>query len=201
VGKIGWFIPKYLKDQYPQLASWEGFKDPKIATLFASQPGGKGQFFTGDPTWTQYDSHIIKNLGLDLEVKVLGSEESLIQAIDTAYNDKKPIVFYFWTPHWAHSIYDLSPVSLPSYNETCYIDPISVGCDYPEDKLFKAFGSDFKNYAPKAYEFLRKFNYTNEDQIGMLAAVQLEKKSVEEVSRIWVRNNEAIWKPWVQSGN
>jgi len=197
VGKIGWFIPKYLLTDHPSLTTWEGLKDPKIATLFAS-PSGKGQFFTGDATWTQYDEQIIKNLNLNFEVKVLGSEENLIEEVDTAYKAKKPLLFYFWTPHWAHSLYDLVPVKLPEYTDACYENlDTGVNCDYPSDQLFKIYWSGFKQYAPDAYEFLNNFNYTNQDQIGMLAAVQLEKKTVEEVARIWVKNNESVWKPWL----
>lgn len=199
VGKIGWFIPKYLQDEYPELGNWEGFKDPQNVALFATNRGGKGQFFTGDPTWTQYDEQIINNLELNFEVNVLGSEEALIQEVDKAYKNKKPIIFYFWTPHWAHSIYELSPVKLPDYTDECYLNiKGGVNCDYPSDQLLKVFWSGFKDYAPEAHKFLRKFNYTNQDQIGMLAAVQLNKKEVEEVARTWITNNESVWMPWIQ---
>lgn len=199
IGKIGWYIPSYLKDEHPELATWQGFKDPKNVALFSSVPGGKGQFFTGDPTWVQYDSQIIKNLGLNFEVKILGSEDALIKAVDEAYNKKKPIVFYFWTPHWAESIYNLTPVALPPYTDACYADlKNGVNCDYPADHLFKVFWSKFTTYAPQAYHVLKNFNYTSQDQIGMLAAVQKNKQSVESVARFWVNNNESVWKPWLQ---
>lgn len=199
IGKIGWFVPKYLVDEYPQLATWEGFLDPTNVVLFADSEEGKGQFYTGDVSWTQYDEQIIKNLNLNFEVNILGSEEALIQKVESAYKDKSPIVFYFWTPHWAHSIFDLIPVVLPEYSDDCYTDLSGgVACDYPADQLFKATWSEFSDFAPEANQFLKAFRFTNQDQIGMLAAVQLEKKSVEEVARIWVRNNEAIWRPWLK---
>lgn len=28
VGQIGWFVPQYVIDEHPELATWEGFKDP-----------------------------------------------------------------------------------------------------------------------------------------------------------------------------
>ncbi|MEZ5341516.1 MAG: glycine betaine ABC transporter substrate-binding protein [Acidimicrobiales bacterium] len=33
VGKIGWYIPTYMVDQHPELATWEGFADPELAGL------------------------------------------------------------------------------------------------------------------------------------------------------------------------
>lgn len=198
VGKIGWYIPKYLVTEHPDLATWEGFKDPKNTVLFASA-SGKGQFYTGDPTWTQYDDQIIKNLTLPFEVQTLGSEDALIKKVDELYTQKKAVVFYFWTPHWAHAVYDLVPVELPVYNEDCYKDLKSgVNCDYPKDPLQKVFWSGLEGYAPDAYQFLKKFNYTNEDQIRMLAALQLKKQSTEEAARNWINNNEAVWQLWIQ---
>lgn len=199
IGKIGWYIPIYLRNQHPELATWKGFTDPKNVALFAATTGGNGVFYTGDPTWTQYDAQIIKNLGLNFEVKTLGTEDALIKTLDTAYKQKKPIVFYFWTPHWAHVLYDLVPVELPTYSDSCYgnLDG-GVNCDYPKDQLLKVFWSGLKDYSPKGYKFLKQFSYTNQDQIGMLAAVQIDKKSVEEVARDWVNKNEAVWGPWTK---
>lgn len=197
-GKIGWYVPKYLINDHPELATWEGFKNPKNVALFAADSEGKGEFYTGDPTWTQYDDQIIKNLGLDFEVKVLGSEEALIQLLDERYTAKKPIVFYLWTPHWAHAVYDLASVELPPYTDECYADIKSgVNCDYPKDELLKVFSADLKTYSPEAYQFLRKFNYSNEDQIRMLAALQQKKQTTDEVATNWVRNNEAAWQLWI----
>jgi glycine betaine/proline transport system substrate-binding protein len=200
VGKIGWFMPTELLKRYPVLASWQGLKDPKNAALFATSPGGKGQFLTGDPSWVQYDEQIINNLGLNFEVKELGSEDALIQAVDTAYKKKTPILFYFWTPHWAHAIYDLTPVTLPQYTDDCYENTKGgVNCDYPAEQLRKVFSAELKDYAPEVYQFLKKFTYTNKDQITMLAAVQQKKQSVDEVARYWVQNNESLWEPWLLS--
>src|SRR5688572_4875080 len=35
VGKIGWYVPTYVVEEHPELATWEGFKDPANAALFA----------------------------------------------------------------------------------------------------------------------------------------------------------------------
>lgn len=49
VGEIGWFTPKYMIDQHPELATWEGFADPELAKLYATaETGDKGQFLAGD---------------------------------------------------------------------------------------------------------------------------------------------------------
>ena len=200
VGKIGWYIPTYMVEQYPELATWEGFKDPDLAALFkTAETGDKGQFLAGDPSWVQYDADIIRNLGLNLQVVVAGSEEALLAALDAAYSRKEPILFYFWTPHAIHAKYDLTEVKLPEYSEECYAkaEEGGVACDYPPDVLFKIFWPKLKEYAPEAYQLLKNLNYTTEDQIEMIAAVELEGKTAEEAARAWLEKNQDKWKAWM----
>ncbi|NBS28515.1 MAG: hypothetical protein EBS70_06540, partial [Actinobacteria bacterium] len=39
-GKIGWFVSDYALEQFPQLSSWEGLKDPAVAKAFATAATG-----------------------------------------------------------------------------------------------------------------------------------------------------------------
>lgn len=200
IGKIGWYIPTYMLDEHPELATWEGFKDPENARLFATaETGDKGQFLAGDPSWVQYEDQIIPNLGLPLQVVVAGSEEALLAALDAAYSRQDPILFYFWTPHSIHARYDLTEVKLPPYSDECYAkaDQGGIDCDYPPDILFKIFWVGLKDYAPEAYTFLKNFNYSTEDQIQLIAAIELDGKSAEEAAREWIAANEAKWKAWL----
>ena len=54
-----------------------------------------------------------------------------------------------------------------------------------------------KDRAPDAYQLLKNFNYTTEDQIQMIADVESNGKSAEEAARAWVDANEAKWKEWL----
>lgn len=200
VGKIAWYMPTYMLERDPSLATWEGFTKPETAALFATaETGDKGQFLAGDPSWVQYEEQIIPNLGLNFEIVVAGSEEALLAALDSAYSRQEPILFYFWTPHSIHAKYDLTEVQLPPYSEECYAKEAEGGidCAYPADNLFKIFWAGLKDEAPQVYQFLKNFNYTSEDQISMIAAVELEGKTVEEAAREWIEANEATWRAWI----
>ena len=200
IGKISWYIPTYLLKDHPELATWEGFKTPENAKLFATaETGDSGQFLSGDPAWVQYDADIIRNLGLNFKVVQSGSENAVLSALDAAYSRKAPVLFYFWTPHSVHAKYDLTAVKLPEYTPECYakVAEGSVACDYPQDVLFKIFWPELKNKAPDAYAFLKNMNYTTKDQIGLIAAVDVGKKSPEEAARAWVAANEKVWSSWL----
>lgn len=200
VGKISWYEPKYVVDQHPELATWEGFQNPDLAKLFATaETGDKGQFLAGDPSFVQYDDQIIANLGLPMQVVVAGSEQALLAALDSAYSRQEPVLFYFWTPHSIHAKYDLVPVQLPPYSDECYAKAADKGvdCDYPDDVLYKIFSNELKTKAPDAYAFLKNFNYSTEDQIALIAAVELDKKTADEAAKAWIDANQAKWEAWL----
>jgi glycine betaine/proline transport system substrate-binding protein len=200
VGKIGWYIPTYLLEDHPELATWEGFTTPEAAALFATaETGDKGQFLTGDPSWTQYEDDIIANLGLDFQIVAAGSEEAILAALDAAYSRQDPILFYFWTPHSIHAKYDLTEVQLPPYSDECYATAESGGvdCDYPADDLFKIFWGGLSEAAPEAYTLLKNMQYTTDDQISMIAAVELDGMSVEDAARQWLDAHEETWRAWL----
>src|SRR5262245_30972015 len=157
VGKISWYVPSYVVEQHPELATWEGLKKPEDVALFkTSETGDKGQFLAGDPAWVQYDEDIIKNLGLDFQVVKAGTETAVLAAVDSAYSRKEPILFYFWTPHSVHAKYKLTPIKLPDYTDACYAKAKDggVACDYPPDVLYKVAWAGLKDKAPDAYQLL-----------------------------------------------
>jgi glycine betaine/proline transport system substrate-binding protein len=200
VGHGGWYIPFYMLDEHPDLRTWEGLQDPANVALFATEEtGDKGRLLSGDPGWvhSQYAEAIVRNLELDLQIVYAGQEADELAIVEEAYENREPILFYFWTPHWVHGVYDLFEVQLPPYTAECYADPEAIACAYPSDVLRKAFWPGLKDYAPEAYQFLANFNYTTQDQIAIMAQVQLEEKTVEEAAQSWIDTNEDVWKAWL----
>lgn len=200
VGRIGWYLPTYMVTEHPELATWEGLANPEDAALFATaETGDKGQLLFGDPSWVTYEADIIENLGLNFQIVQAGSEEAILSSLDAAYSRQDPVLFYFWTPHSIHAKYELTRVALPDHSEECYAKAESGGvdCDYPSDNLFKIFWPGLKEAAPDAYALLKNMSYTTEDQISMIAAVELEGQSVEDAARAWLDAHQETWQAWL----
>ena len=202
VGKIGWYLPTYMVDEYPALATWEGLADPELATLFATaETGDSGQLLAGDPSYVAFEQEIIDNLGLNLELVSTGSEEGLVSAIDTATSREDPLLLYFWTPHSIHAAYDLTRLELPEYTAECETaaaeETGGYSCDYPDDNLLKIVWEGLEEGAPAAWEFLHNFNYSTGDQVTMLAAVESDGEALEDAAAAWIAANEATWSAWL----
>jgi glycine betaine/proline transport system substrate-binding protein len=202
VGQIGWWIPTYLLEANPELATWEGIKGNE--ELFqTAESGDAGQLLDGDPSFVTFDQPIADNLGLNLKVVYAGSEAAELEALDSAYQKEEPILMYFWTPHWAQEKYDLTMVELPPVTPECEAaaaeNPEDYACAYPEDDLFKAFSDGLEEKAPAAFAMLSAMSYTNEDQNGIGLAIS-EGADPEDAAREWIDDNPDTWQSWVDAG-
>ncbi|MDH3300818.1 MAG: hypothetical protein OES24_09955 [Acidimicrobiia bacterium] len=202
VGRIGWFVPSYVIDENPALATWEGYNDPAVAAEFATpETGDNGRFLGTDPSYSTFDEQIIANLGLPFEVFYSGSEAATVAELDARVAAEEPVLMYWWTPTAAVSKYDLVKVELPAYNDTCGESMAAgdggVDCDYPEDVIIKAVSGQLADKAPDVYSFLQKFTITNEDQLSMLPAVEIDGEDPEDVAAKWVADNGDTWSAWL----
>ncbi|MEX0700298.1 MAG: glycine betaine ABC transporter substrate-binding protein [Acidimicrobiia bacterium] len=198
VGKIGWFVPQYVVDEHPELATWEGFQDPELASLFGTAETGElGRFLGTDPSYAQYDEAIIENLELPLQVVFSGSEPATVAELDTRFAAQEPIVMYWWTPTAAVAKYDLVNVTLPAYSEECYTDPAQIACDYPEDVLMKVASAQLQEKAPDVWEFLSNFTITTDDQLAMLPPAEIDGEDVSVVAAEWINTHQDVWSAWL----
>ena len=198
IGKIGWFVPQYVIDEHPELATWEGFADPANAALFATaDTGDQGRFLGTDPSYSQYDEAIISNLDLPFQVQFSGSEAATVAELDLRVAANEPIVMYWWTPTAAVAKYNLVNVALPEHSAECYADPAAIDCDYPEDVLIKAASAQLQEKAPDVLAFLENFTITTEDQLSMLPAVEIDGEDAADVAARWISEHEDVWSAWL----
>ncbi|MGZ4764785.1 MAG: ABC transporter substrate-binding protein [Ilumatobacteraceae bacterium] len=200
--KIGWYVPSFVIDQHPELATWEGFKDPKLAKLFATaNTGDKGQFLMGDPSYVTYDEQIIKNLNLPLQFVVAGSEAALITAIQQAETDKTPLLLQFWQPHWLQSKVKLTEVKLPPVTDACLASAKAAdgkyACDYAPDPLYKAANAGLEAKNKKAFDFLKKFQLTTDQQNTIAAFIDSDKMDPAAAAQKWVDANPDVVAGWL----
>ncbi|HSL33992.1 MAG TPA: ABC transporter substrate-binding protein [Candidatus Limnocylindrales bacterium] len=196
VGIIAWYVPKWMADENPDITDSANLN--KYADLFkTSESGDLGQFLGSDPSYVQYDEALIENLDLNFKVIFSGGEAATVTAFQQAVTDKKPLIGYFWDPHWLHSQIDLVRVKLPAYTDGCDADLEKVACDYPEYALNKIVSTKFATEGGKAYQLVKNFNWTNEDQNLVSDYITNQDMTAEAAAKKWVEENEAKWKAWI----
>ena len=207
-GQIGWYVPKFVVDEHPEFATWEGLKSQEAADYFkTAETGDQGQFLLGDPSYVSYDADIIKNLDLPFKVVVGGSEATLITQLDNALKDKTPLLFYFYNPQWKWAdpafADAVAQVELPEITEACTASAAEQGkdgkyaCAYPPDKLYKAISAKLETKNAKAFGILEKMKWTDEDQNTVTTYVNEDDMTMDEAAQKWVDENESVWKAWL----
>jgi glycine betaine/proline transport system substrate-binding protein len=200
--KIGWYVPSFVVEQNPELATWEGFQDPELAKLFSTAESGAdlGQFLMGDPSYVTYDEQIIANLELPLKYVVAGSEAALITAIQKAIDEQTPLLLQFWQPHWLQSQVELTEVKLPDVTEECTASAAAAdglyACDYPVDELYKAASAGLEEKNPTAFKVLSNLQLTTEQQNEIAAMIDGEGMAPLDAAKAWVAANADVVAAW-----
>jgi len=195
-GIIGWYVPGWMIDKYPDLADWHNLN--KYADLFkTSESGDKGQFLGSDPTFVQYDEALITNLGLNFKDVFSGSEAATITAFQQADKNKTPLIGYFYDPQWLLNEIKLVQIHLPAYTAGCDADLKKVACDYPPYILNKIVRTKWLDSAGDAATFIKKFSWGNADQNSVADAITNKAMSPEDAAKQWIDANPTKWAAWM----
>ncbi|MFG2624116.1 ABC transporter substrate-binding protein [Streptomyces sp. NPDC048473] len=195
-GHIGWYVPKYLVDEHPDITDWKNLN--KYKSLFkTAESGDKGQLLEGSPSYTTNDDALIKNLKLDYKTVYSGSEAAQITQIKENYKAKKPFISYWWTPQWLNAQLDLVEVKLPEYKTGCDADTKKIACGYAKTPLQKYLNADFAKNGGDAAQFLKNFNWTADQQNEVAAMIAGDRMSADKAAEKWVKENKAVWKAWL----
>jgi len=207
-GLIGWFVPQWMADKYPDITNWKNLN--KYASMFkTSESGGKGQLLDGDPSYVTNDEALVKNLNLDYQVVVGGSEAALLQSFKSAEKNKTPLLAYFYTPQWYAEVngqatpgvtdpIQIAHVKLPPWTQGCDSDPAKVACDYPPYHLNKLISTKFADSGSSAVALVKNFNWTNEDQNTVSSYIGQDGMSPNDAAQKWIDANPDKVSAWLQ---
>jgi glycine betaine/proline transport system substrate-binding protein len=196
-GIIGWFVPQWMADKYPDITDYKNLN--KYADMFkTSESGDKGQLLDGDPSYVTNDVALVQNLNLNFKVVQGGSEATLITSLQQAQTQQKPLLAYFYSPQWALHDLKLAQVHLPPYTAGCDADPKKVACDYPEYDLDKVASKKFADTNNTAFQFIKNFQWTNDDQNVVAGYIARDGMSDDDAAKKWIDANPdkvAAWLP------
>ncbi|NKE56100.1 glycine/betaine ABC transporter substrate-binding protein [Lentzea sp. PSKA42] len=195
-GQIGWYVPPWLAKEHPDILDWNNLN--KYADQFkTSESGDKGQLLDGDPSFVTNDEALVKNLNLNYKVVYGGSETALIQAFRQAEKDKKWVIGYFYSPQWLLNEIKLAKVKLPEYKAGCDADAEKVACDYPDYDLDKIVSKKFADANGPAFQLVKNFKWTNEDQNTVAKYIAEDKMKPEDAAKKWAEANADKVKAWL----
>lgn len=198
-GKIGWYLPEYLVEEYPGIDTLAGLRE--YSEVFqTAETGDAGEFLAGDPGFVTQDQGMINAFDLDYEIVYAGSEAAQLTEVRNRYANEEPALFYFFEPHWMSNELDLARVDLPEYEEGCSDDPDHIPCDYPAEDLNKILRADFAASGSSAYELVDNWMWNNTDQNDVARMIADEGMDPAAAAEQWVEENPEKWESWLPEG-
>jgi glycine betaine/proline transport system substrate-binding protein len=201
-GHIGWFIPRYLLKQHPSFATWKGLKGNE--KVFASPEAPDGMFLGGDPSYEQKDTQLIQALGLNLKHVTVGAETAEVARFSQLIAQKKPVIFYWWTPEYRNASLDLVEVKLPPRGKNCQDDGTvkaslaSFRCAYSAYPLEKVLSTKFTKSGSPAVSVLKRFKWpTNSDQNLVSSWIAGKHMAPDKAAEKYVKSHMAVVNKWL----
>ena len=204
-GETGWYVPSYvisgdadrgIAPVAPDLRAVGDLNNYK--SVFAtSDTGDQGRLLEYTPAWDTKPEERLEAFGVDFQVVFAGSEGAGLAELDAAFERGEPILTYLWEPHWAHAKYNLVQVEMPDWSSECYPDGTNYNCGFPTDPVAKLAWPGLQEEFPEAYEFLSKFQMTNQQQNEIVLNLTENDLTVRAAAQEWVDANEAVWRPWI----
>lgn len=200
-----WWYPQYVEKLCPGLPDWKALKS--CAQIFSTpDSGSKGVYYAGP--WEKPDEARIRALGLNFKVHVLSKGDDLWVQLKQAYDQKKPIVLFNWTPNWVESRYAGDFVEFPTYSPECETNPnwgvskrYLFDCGNPKGGwLKKAAWSGMEKTRGCAFQALQNINFDNNQIASAAALVDVDKLDYEAAAQHWLKQNELLWRSWIPVG-
>jgi len=205
IGHIGWFIPTYLMKQHPEFKTWKGLKGKESVFKTADSSPNAGTFLGGDPSYVQKDAQLIKELGLNLRFVSVGAEPVQVARWTQAYKQKKPVLFYWYTPQYLNTAYQLSEIKLPPRGKNC-VDSYSpklgsnwsiYRCAYGLTIIDKAMTTKFANSGSPAVALIKRWKWTANDQNYVANLIAGKHVDPDKAAEQWVKANPAKVNAWL----
>ena len=203
-GVIGWYIPRYLLKQYPQFRTWRGLKG-KESVFKSPESGSQGMFLGGDPSYVQKDAQLIKQLGLNFKFVSVGAEPAQVARWTQLYKQHKPVLFYWYTPQYLNSAYQLSEIKLPARGKNC-VDSYSpklgsnwsiYRCGYGDTIIDKVISTKFAKSGSPAVGVIKRWKWTSDDQNFVANLIAGKHMDPAKAAEQWVKANQAKVNVWL----
>ena len=200
-GLEGWWVPRYMVDQKPELATIEGLK--------ANVEMMGGRFHNCPDGWACKNTNVdlARNFGLEAagyEIFVHGSGETLATSIGAAYSNQEPWLGYYWSPDPLMAKYDMVKVDMGvPYNEEVFLCAANAECtaegvsDWPVGPVKTVVTTDFEEREPAIAEFMTNMSYDNATVLGFLSWMDENKATYEEAAVYFLLNNKDLWSSWI----
>lgn len=202
----GWYVPDYVKKDHPALKNVTDL--PQFSHLFSDpeQPN-KARFLNCPTGWTCeiFNTHLLKNTGLAQQFNNAhpGTGAALDAEISSAYEQRKPILFYYWQPTGLMAKYTFEPIEFPAHQTACWDQLLrsdsqtSCVSGFPSSQLAMSVSSTFANQYPQLIELIKHIQFEPDTLNQAILEMTENKRNGSTQALFFLQQHPDIWQKWV----
>ncbi|WP_194439283.1 ABC transporter substrate-binding protein [Vibrio fluminensis] len=208
-GEEGFWVPKYMVDKYPELATIEGVK--KHVDLFPHpEDSSTSAFYSCPAGWNCQISAGNLFQAMDLNkagftIVDPGSSAGLSGSIAKAFAREEAWFGYYWAPTAILGKYEMVKVDFGSgIDKDEFLNCITQeDCDspkatmYPPSPVSTVVTEAFANRVPAVQSYLNTRGFTNEQMNQLLAWMEDNQASGEDAMFYFLETYPDTWKQWL----
>jgi glycine betaine/proline transport system substrate-binding protein len=199
-GVEGWWLPTYLVEAHPELATIQGVMDNPdlVGGMFNNCPDGWGCRLVND--------NLIRAFALEdsgIEVFNHGSGETLATSMAAAYQSEEPWFGYYWGPTTPLGMFDMTSIDLGEYDEAAHAANQNADAPNPKPSAFPAapvltvVTKDFMETHPDIAELMGNVTFETATMSQLLAWKEDNNASNDEAAVYFLQNNPDAWSGWI----
>jgi len=206
----GMCVPKFVAEELG-VTKIEDLTDPDKAALFDSNGDGKGEIWIGASGWasTNIEKIRAKSYGYSETLELLEMDETLaLAALDAAVEQKKPYVFFCYTPHHMFALHELVPLEEPAYDaakwnviqptdDPAWLEKSDAGVAWDLAYLHIHYAKALADSHPDVASLLANVKLDTDTVSAMTYALVVEKQDPAEFAKSWVAANEDAVLDWL----
>jgi glycine betaine/proline transport system substrate-binding protein len=213
----GWYVPDYLvhgdagrgiKPLAPDLNTWQDL--PKYKSLFTDpEDPGKGRFLNCPAGWVceKTNSRLLELHGLEKDYTNFraGTGAALDSAISSAYDQGKPILFYYWQPAGLMAKYKFHKIEQGPFNKACWDTIVSgegklCASDFLVAHLGVAVSQPFAQQNPRLVSFFEHLQFQPTLLNQMILLMTEQRLSGDAAAMKFLHEHPDVWHKWVPVG-
>ena len=186
--------------------------DPEMAKNFDTDGDGKGEIWIGAAGWasTNVEKIRAKSYGYSETMNLKEMDETLALAeVDNAVAQKKPIVFFCYTPHHMFALHELVILDEPKYDaakwkviqptdDPEWLEKSSAPVAWDLAYLHIHYAAGLESAQPAAAQLLSKVKLDTETVSRMTYALVVEKQDPADFAKKWVADNASTVDSWLK---
>ena len=199
-GVEGFFVPNYLLEKHPELATIEGI---------AANPELVGNRFHNCPEgWTclNVSTNLLKAGGLidaGIDNFVHGSGETLAASIAAAHENKEPWFGFYWAPTSVLGKYPMTLVEMAPHDPEKHTCNITADCAtpsmsaFPRSVVVTVLSKEFMAKNSEISNLMTNLSFTNSQMGETLAWVEDNNASYDEGAAHFLTTYKDVWGSWL----